>query len=52
MQFVFFDKIMKIFSYGGNTKTSMDELIHIKNKIHIKPPKGEINPQDESKEND
>ena len=25
----------------------MDELIHIKNKIHIKPPKGEINPQDE-----
>ena len=38
------------FSYGKDKKTSMDELIHIKNKIHIKPPKGEINPKDEFQE--
>jgi hypothetical protein len=38
------------FSYGENKKTSMDELIHIKNKIHIKPPKEKKNPKDEFQE--
>ena len=35
------------FSYGESGTTNMEELIHLKNKIHIKPPKETKEPKDE-----
>ena len=33
--------------YSRREKTSMEELIHLKNKIHIKPPKETKDPKDD-----
>ena len=35
------------FTYGEKGITNMEKLIHLKNKIHIKPPKDKKEPQDE-----